>query len=307
MKTKITIFTPTYNRASLLVRCYNSLLEQSSRDFMWLIVDDGSMDDTRSLVERWRKEAKIKIDYIWQKNGGKHVAHNTAIEQCKTDYMLILDSDDTLDENCIEQLNLYIDKIDNRENVSGVIGNRFKLSDKTVIGTPMPRLSKYVSGNDLYQKYNFTGDTLRLYKTSILKKFPFPVVPGERFMSENIVFDQIDAKYKMLAIQDRLYYGDYLEDGYTTNASKIKLGNPVGYSMSLNSSVRYSKVITKKISWTLLYIMWGKKMNIQKRFINFTLKPFYILLYPFAMVLYIFRLPPFFFAVFDNSQVNETK
>ena len=220
----ITIFTPTYNREKLLKRCYESLEKQSDKNFKWLVIDDGSKDDTKKMIEKIKEKATFEIKYIYQKNGGKHRAHNKAVDICDTNYFLILDSDDVLDSKCIEILNGKIKEIDKNGNVSGVLGNRFYYNNKKCIGTPIPNL-KYSTGLELYQKYNFNGDTLRLYKTCILKKNLFPEIEGEKFVYENVVWDKIDTEYKMLLIKDKLYYCEYQEDGYTNRSEQLKIMN----------------------------------------------------------------------------------
>lgn len=300
----ISIFTPTYNRAYILDKCYESLVNQTNKDFVWLLVDDGSTDNTESLVQNWKKEKKIDIQYIKQKNGGKHSAHNTAVKNCNTEYLLILDSDDILDSQCTSTLENYIAKIENDNNLCGIIGYKFKKDTHDKLGATMPLGVERASGNELYQKYNFTGDTLRLYKTKVLKKYLFPVVAGEKFIYENVVFDQIDTKYRMLIIHEKLYFCDYLEDGYTTNANKLKRDNPIGYALSINSSVEHSVKISKKINWTILYIIWCKKLSIPKRYKSFSEKKLYIVLYPLALLFNIMKFPKFFFKIFekrDNS------
>lgn len=301
-KCRITVFTPTYNRAHVLRRCYESLVAQTSQDFVWLLVDDGSEDETEALVRDWQKDGAIDIQYIKQNNGGKHTAHNTAVKSCQTDYILILDSDDFLDKKCIETLGAQIDDIDASDSVCGIIGSgvRWGVSDESYFDKVLSSGIKYASGLELYQKYNYAGETMRLYKTKILKRFLFPEIPGEKFIYENVVFDQIDAQYKMLIIQDRLYYGDYLEDGYTANAKKVKLNNPKGYALSLDSSIKYSLRMSKKVNWTILYIIWCKRMNIHNAFFESSSKLLYVAAYPIAVICILLKKPKFFFDIFTD-------
>jgi glycosyltransferase involved in cell wall biosynthesis len=298
----ITIFTPTYNRSELLTRCYESLLAQTNTNFIWLVVDDGSTDNTRELVSKWQKDNLIKIVYIYKQNGGKHTAHNAAVQNCTTPYFLILDSDDTLDSNCTEALSVYLDVVDMDDSLSGIIGNRFDMYSKKVIGSFMPREIKRASGIELYQKYSFTGDTLRLYKTSILKKFPFPLIYGEKFIYENVVFDPIDSQFKMLVIRDRLYYCEYQEVGYSADATRLKVGSPIGYAMSLESSAFHAVSLRKKINWSILYIIWSKKMPIPKAFDQFRLKYMYCILTPLSLIMTFFKQPKFFFDIIKSAE-----
>lgn len=294
----ITVFTPTYNRRKLLERCYKSLLNQTDYHFEWLIVDDGSSDDTKSWINTIKSKSPFKIIYHYQTNGGKHRAHNTGVKLCKTEYFLILDSDDILANNCIEVLNSKIENIDNNDLISGILGNKFDINTKKCIGTPLPDI-KYSTGLNLYQKYNFKGDTLRMYKTSILKKYLFPEIENEKFVYENVVFDKIDTKYKFYLIKDEIYYCEYQENGYTKGASKLKLNNPKGYALSLKSAADTAVVLKKKINWTVLYIIWCRKMKI-KDFGMTKNKALYLLLYPIALLFEYFKFPKFFFSIFKE-------
>lgn len=300
MKCKITIFTPTFNRKQLLLKCYNSLKKQSNKNFIWLIIDDGSTDGTELLVEKWKQEKSINIEYILKCNGGKHTAHNLAVNKCNSDYFLILDSDDYLSNECIEKLLNYIEITNNDDSICGVIGNRYNSVTGKVIGKDIPNV-KFASGIELYQKYGFKGDTLRMYKTKVLKDYVFPEIKDEKFIYENVVFDRIDLKYKFLVIRDKLYYGSYNEDGYTNNSNRLKYNNPIGYSLSLKSSSETAINFQKRINWTILYIIWCRKFKIKNVTKNYNNKLLYILLYPIALILYLIKKPPFFFNIFSEG------
>lgn len=287
---QLTIFTPTYNRGYILGQAYESLKNQSDKNFIWLIVDDGSTDNTEELVQKWKEDKIIKIEYIKQENQGKHIAHNTAVLNCKTEYLLILDSDDFLNKEAVKILNKEAKRISDLQNISGIIGNRFDSKSKNVIGNIMPQNVKFASGLELYQKYGHKGDTLRMYKTQILKDNLFPEIKGEKFIYENVIFDVIDSKYKMLINRDELYYGTYLEDGYTNNSLKLKKNNFKGYALSLESSSIYSINIIEKIKYNILYIIWCRRYNIK---INSKLKN--IFLYCVALVFEKIKYPKFFF------------
>lgn len=296
---EITIFTPTYNRLDKLKRCYKSLVCQTSMNFKWLVIDDGSTDNTGKWISAVKSCSKFEIIYIYQKNGGKHRAHNTAVNECDTEFFLILDSDDYLEINCIEVLENYAKKIKNMDRISGILGNRFDALSKKCIGNKIPQI-EYASGLELYQKYNFKGDTLRLYKTSILKQYLFPDIPSEKFVWENVVFDKIDKKYQFYLIQDQLYYGEYLSDGYTANISKIKRDNPVGYGISLKSSADTAVTLKKKIGLTILTVLWCEKNDKCKNYIKYD-NFFYILLFPIAKIFELIKYPKFFFEIFEEE------
>lgn len=293
----ITVFTPTYNRAYILGQAYSSLKKQTCKDFIWLIVDDGSSDNTEEIVKKWKMENTIKIEYIKQQNSGKHIAHNTAVMNCKTKYFLILDSDDYLDEKAIEIILKDAKKIESNDNIAGIIGNKFFINkNEKAIGKEMPIDIEYASGIELYQKYSIKGDTLRIYKTDILKQYLFPKIDGEKFIYENVVFDKIDAKHKMLINRDKLYYCEYLEDGYTANAGKVKEENPIGYALSLKSSAKYSVKKINKIKYTILYIMWCRRKEIKReKNEDFEDMTIYCFSYPIARIFEMIKFPKSFF------------
>ena len=297
---QITVFTPTYNREKLLWRVFESLQKQTDNNFRWLIVDDGSCDATGKAVALMMEKSAFNIEYIYQENGGKHRAHNTAVRKCQTEYMLILDSDDYLTKDAISVLYSKI-KLIQYENIAGIIGNRIAGPDGAVIGTPMPDI-QYASGNELYQKYGLQGDTLLIYKTDILKKYLFPEIPHEKFVSENVVFDQIDRKYKLLAIKELLYVGEYQDKGYSNNICSAHLNSPVAYALSLKSSMETAVTLKKKISYMILYIIWSRKMDISLTFDKTSERLLKAFLYPVAYFFIKIKYPAFFFQHFENER-----
>lgn len=296
----ITIFTPTYNRKKLLHRAFLSLNKQTDNNFIWMIVDDGSNDDTDSMVKEFQKEAKFKIVYYYKENGGKHTAHNLAVSKCETTYMMILDSDDVLSDKAIEILNEKIKVISKNETIAGIIGNQFELRTGRTIGNSIPDI-KYASGIELYQKYGFKGDTLRLYKTKVLKEYLFPIFETEKFMPENVVFDKIDTKYKMLIIKEKLYFTEYQEDGISNKINEIRVKNYHGYSLSLKSMAETAVMLKKKIGITIIYIMWSRKFKIKGRYKNFNKKLLYLLCIPITYIFQLIKFPDFYYEMFKDT------
>lgn len=297
-KIEITIFTPAYNRVEKLKKCFLSLKKQTFKNFIWLIVDDGSKDKTNEIVKKFEKEADFKIEYYYKKNGGKHTAHNFAVKKCTTDYFLILDSDDILESNAIEVLNKKIQLIEGEKFISGIIGNKCEINSHKVIGKELPNI-EFASGIELYQKLNFFGDTLRLYKTKILKEYLFPEIKNEKFVAENVVFDQIDKKYKMLVIHEKLYMAEYCQDGYSRNINMVRINNPVGYSLSLKSTAETAIKFKKKMGVTILYIIWNRKFKIRNCFKSFKHHILFILCYPISIIFEKIKYPRFFFEMFE--------
>lgn len=223
---KITIFTPTYNRAHTLNNLYKSLINQKCKDFIWMIVDDGSTDNTKEIVKKFKSENKIEIEYYYQNNHGKHVAHNLGVKKCKTELFFCVDSDDQLSPNAIDEI-LEIEKSGkiSKSNICGIVGNKC-LIDGSIIGTKFPEV-EYESLTELYKKGK-KGDTSLIYKTDIIKKYPFKVFENEVFLRESTAYDEIDKKYKLYVTNQIFSICEYLEDGLSKNALKIEMKNPLG-------------------------------------------------------------------------------
>lgn len=214
----ITIMTPTYNRAYLLPEVYESLKKQTCFDFEWIIVDDGSSDDTESLVGSWLKEeSPFAIVYEKQPNGGKHRAVNRGVGMAKYDYFLILDSDDKLTSDAVEVIHSWIAQIDGLEGFAGVAG--LKGSETAAVGgTPK---EPYIDATNLERpKYGLMGDKAEIYKTEIMRQYPFPEFPGENFIRENASWDQIAmAGWKLRWFSKVIYLCEYIADGLTQNTN----------------------------------------------------------------------------------------
>lgn len=287
MKKTVTIFTPSYNRAYTLVNLYESLVNQTSKEFTWLIVDDGSDDNTYELVKEWIKEAKINIKYIYQINSGKHVAHNNGVCNCETEYFFCVDSDDYLLENAVQDILYDIKRINNID-IAGIVSLKLNESRKPV-GTFFPKDIRYSNLSDLYEKYKFRGDTALIFKTSVLKQYPFPLIKGEKFIGEEYIYSQIDAKYKLYISEKSYYICQYLEDGYTANMFKLIAQNPKGYMILKKMKLAMSKSVRVKYKAAALYIVgcWlSKQRSIIKSSPNKTIT---ILAVPLALIVYWIR------------------
>ena len=250
----LTVFTPTYNRANILCKCYESLVRQTNKDFMWIIVDDGSSDNTEEVVSKWKTENKIEILYIKQTNGGKQRAHNSGVEACDTELFLCVDSDDYLTDDAVETMLSTWQKVDNKKEIAGVIALKGNYEGKP-ISSMMPPDILTCPLTDLYELHNFKGDTALLYRTEILKLFPFTVIEGEKFMSEEFVYRQIDQHYSMYLLNRIVCICEYLIDGYTVNSRNIIKKNPKGYTLLKKQAAILTKSKKFKIKHTICYII----------------------------------------------------
>lgn len=253
---KVSILTPTFNRGYILPKLYESLKSQTNNNFEWVIVDDGSIDDTKSIVKKWINEKKIEIRYFYQNNGGKHRALNQGLSHINNDLVFIVDSDDTIVDTAIDRILFYYDKYKDEKDICGFSFLR-GFPDGSVNGD-------YFKSNEYKSSYiecrlndKINGDKSEVYFTKILKLYPFLEVENERFLFEDYVWVQIANKYKMIHINEIIYIGNYLNDGLTHNIMRAKLSSPIG--MSKRGLVLCSKncnFITR-IKGMMHYISYG--------------------------------------------------
>lgn len=281
----ITIFTPTYNRGYILENLYTSLIKQSVRCFKWLIVDDGSNDQTKQLVEKWINEDIIPIRYHYQKNSGKMAAHNAGVDLCDTELFLCVDSDDYLTVDAIKQL-VTLWENEKNDDIAGIIS--FRKTFKNGIQIHYPLINTKVKKTtlwDLYHKYFYQGETALAYRTNILKKFPFPIITGEKFISEAYIYFQIDDYYPMILLQNETVVCNYRNDGYSLNINKILRKNPIGFSLFFNDLVKRENSLRSKAGYSTLFIICSllnqeHPLQILKKANN---KIISFLIYPYAL------------------------
>ena len=223
--TMITIFTPTYNRAYIIDKLYKSLCLQTNQHFEWLIVDDGSTDDTELLVQSFINEKKLLIRYFKQPNGGKHRAINKGVKEANGDFFFIVDSDDQLTVDAIEQVYVYSDSIKEEQSFAGVSGMRFYPSGERIGGDFNFEVLD-CSALEVRFKYSIKGDMSEIYKTDILRKYPFPEFENEKFCPEAVVWNRIACNYKLRYFNKKIYLCDYLNDGLTAKIVKIRMQSP---------------------------------------------------------------------------------
>lgn len=225
----VTVFTPTYNRAYVIDNLYQSLLRQTNMDFEWIVVDDGSTDDTELYFrDVLSKEQPFPIYYEKQENGGKHRAINRGIPLAKGELFFIVDSDDTLTDDAIEKLSRWYDTIKGQLDFCGISGNK-GYTEERLVGTSFSA-GKYVDcKNSERRKCHISGDKAEAWITDILAQYPFPEFEGERFLTEATVWNAMARDgYKIRYFGDIIYLCDYLEDGLTKNMERIWRENPKG-------------------------------------------------------------------------------
>lgn len=250
----ICIFTPTYNRAYTLSRLFESLKAQTDSRFYWLIVDDGSTDGTEQLVDSFLDSSPFRIEYIKQPNAGKQIAHNTGVDNCKSELFFCVDSDDTIPPDCVESILTRWETCRNNSRLAGIIGLCGK-DATTPLANEMPAGCASTTMWDLYYKQHHRGDTALIHRTDVLKQFPFWVAPGEKFIAETYVYHQIDQEYELAVLNKVLIIREYLEDGYTSNVRKITRDNPIGYMTLKRMYIGYSDTLYLKYCNSVLYLV----------------------------------------------------
>lgn len=263
---KLTIFTPTYNRSHTLPRLYESLLNQECKNFIWLIVDDGSTDDTKSLVEKWMLvDNGFEIQYIYKKNGGMHTAHNTAYENIKTELNVCIDSDDCMAENAVELILEKWERVCDRGYAGiigldadfdgNIIGNGFKqgLEETTVIGY-------YTSGG--------SGDKKLVYRTDVINSYPpYPTFDGEKYVSLSYKYRLIDQDYKLAVLDEVLCNVEYQPDGSSMNMIRQYYNNPKGFAFWRKVCMKYP-VSKKRLFVDCIHYVSSSFLSKNKSFIE---------------------------------------
>lgn len=299
----VTIFTPTYNRAHTLGRLYESLLRQTDKRFEWLVIDDGSIDETKSLFDKWIKENKIVIKYIYQENGGKPKAHNTAVENCDTEIMFIIDSDDYLVDSGVEKTLKIWEEIRNDDNLAGFMCYCGKNNNETLSGYKFPDI-KYGTEEDLVKR-GFIGDLTYVFKTDVLKQYLFPDLENEKFIQESYVWMQLELKYRYLIVPEIFKICEYLEDGLTRQSDLIAK-NPKSYALYQNMYLKCHREIglKNKIRRMAWYISYSKIGKVKHKFKKCSHKGLYLLTYPLVMVWYHLKFKKLHNKILNNKRNN---
>jgi glycosyltransferase len=264
----ISILTPTYNRGKLLLPLYESLKNLTFEDFEWLIVDDGSEDDTEQYALSWIahniQNAEFPIRYIKKSNGGKHTAINRGVREANGELILILDSDDTLPADSLATIAHYYEQCKGYKDCAGVCG-LMAHHDGQLIGTGFPKDPMYESALQFRyaKKGNVTGDLLEVYKTSVMREFPFPEIENEKFCPESLVWNRIANKYKLFCFNKVIYYRDYLEGGLTSKIVKIRMKSPIASTMTYAEMLAYDISLKWKIRSAINY--WRFKYCIKNK------------------------------------------
>jgi glycosyltransferase involved in cell wall biosynthesis len=285
---KITVFTPTYNRAYCLHQLYDSLLIQSSKDFCWLIIDDGSTDETKKLVQTWVLEDKIEIQYHYKENGGMHSGHNSAYELIETELNVCIDSDDFMPKNAVELILCKWEQVKNDSTIAGLVGYDVH-KDFTPVGTKLPNHLDKSTLNELYYKHNVKGDKKLVLKTKLVQQFPkYPLFKGERFVPLHTLYLMIDQSYKLACLNEALCVVEYMPDGSSMNIFKQYKRHPKGFRYSRIIELKYIKNLKIRIIKVLHFISSTLFIGDRKFFENNPAKILTFFSLPFGFLFHIY-------------------
>lgn len=269
-----TVFTPTYNRAYKLSVLFESLQKQTFNDFEWVIVDDGSTDNTKELVEEFKLISKFSIRYIKKDNEGKHIAINVGAENAQGKWFFIVDSDDYLTDTALRDTQKYCNQIENDEKFAGVVGLRGSASgDVWNTGSVKDIEQKNTGVNDNFDqeyidataieyrlKLKISGDRAEVIKTETLKKYKFPSFSGEKFMPERYLWYALSNDgYKFRWFNTVIYITEYLEDGLTRNGKELAIKNCMSRSFVDNESTGIKLIpLKERLIACINYYRYGR-------------------------------------------------
>ena len=284
MAKTLTIFTPAYNRAYTLHLGYEALLRQTCQDFEWLIIDDGSTDNTRELVAGWIKENKIPIRYHYQENQGMHGAHNAAYRLITTELNTCIDSDDYMPDDAVEKIVTFWKKHGSNQ-VAGIIGLDADFQGN-IIGTTFTEEQTTLGG---FYAQGGKGDKKMVYRTEIINQYPeYPLFKGEKYVSLGYKYELIDQDYPLLTLNEVLVKVEYRPDGSSMNMFRQYIKNPQGFAFIRKSSMQLAPTAKRRFMEAIHYVSSSLILK-NKCFIQESPKKLLTLCaIPFGIALYLF-------------------
>ncbi|MBQ7969193.1 MAG: glycosyltransferase family 2 protein [Clostridia bacterium] len=256
----LTIFTPAYNREKELKRLYESLLEQDFLNFEWLIVDDGSVDNTEQVVSKMVKDKKIAIRYVKQENRGKSCAVNHGIDLAEGELFFCIDSDDFFVPNVLKKVWEEYEKIRDDEEIAGIGFLHWHTGTENVVGTEYPCDGMVDTYFNIYNKHGVKGDKQFAFKTSVMRKYKFPEIPNEKFVPEALLFNRISNEYKMVFFNTSIVYKEYLESGYTSRYFDLAKRNPQGQALYYKELYKLCPTLYNVAAYDMFCIYAKKRM-----------------------------------------------
>lgn len=284
MKPLLTVFTPAFNRADCLRHCYESLRKQTCRDFIWLVVDDGSLDGTGDLVKEWMRAGELEIQYHYKENGGMHTAHNAAYELMATELNVCLDSDDRMPEDAVASI-LEFWARHGSDRVAGMAGLDADAATGELIGTPFEEDAGETTLNGFYA-VGGRGDKKLVYRTALMKQLPpYPVFPGEKYVGLGYKYMLADRIAPLLTMNKVLCLVEYREDGSSRNMFRQYVLNPRGFAFLRKEGMRSQPARRRRFMEAVHYVS-ASLLARNSRFLRESPRPFLTLAaVPFGLAL----------------------
>lgn len=263
-KRLFTIFIPTFNRAYILPRALASIEQQTLSDFEVVIIDDGSSDNTRELVQAWAGRVPFEVRYHYQSNGGKHVAHNTMLGLAQGQFVALLDSDDILVPTALERFKYHWEQIprEQRAQFAGVEGLIARMDNGKISGRPYPQDVMDSDHLEMRVRQDLGGDRRAAVLTTILRRFPYPVFPGERHIRPSLLWDRLAAAgYKFRFFNEVVQKFEHQSDGLSANRFTMRMANPRGLRLCIQEEI--------KLHWP--YINWRQRLRLGAKYVRYSL------------------------------------
>lgn len=285
---RITVFTPTFNRAYLLPRLYESLCCQTSQDFLWLVIDDGSSDGTKQLVQKWQSEGRVEIKYYYKENGGMHTGHNAAYKIIDTELNVCIDSDDYMPDDAVEIILARWSQLINKEELSGIVALDATAEGK-VLGTRIPTGIKQGSYIDLYTKYKATGDKKFVLKTADVRKYPcYPEYQNEKLVPLGLLYIMMGEERPFFFLDEVICIVEYQEGGSSATIFKQYKQSPLGFAYGRKVTLKYYKdfrTVAKQYIHLISSALFARDLSIAFKGVNPVLT---LLAIPFGVMLHFY-------------------
>lgn len=255
----ITIFTPTYNRKKELHNLYDSLINQSYKNFEWLVIDDGSTDGTNLELKKMIDDNIININYIYKENGGKMSAVNLAHKLAKGTIFITVDSDDVLVKDVLQTVVDDFELIKKNPTIAGIVYQcAYKTNPQDTIAINLPKNGTICTYNELHTKFGVKGDKSTAWKTSVLRNYQFPIFKGEKFVPDDYLMNNISRKYQIVIYDKIITNVEYLEGGLTNNYFQLVKKNPKGTSLYFKELYDFDNSFYNVYAY-ILFSIYAKK------------------------------------------------
>lgn len=266
----ITIFTPTYNNADNIVKLYDSLSRQNCKGFQWLIVDDGSVDDTKEVVSGFQRGSDFEIRYYYQENQGKYMAHYFAIQKCTTELFCCIDADFALHENIVE---VMLKEWNDYRKKASIIGVGFPMlcryyndPSKSIGGTFPDKVPEIGRLHELTSIYGYHGETVYVFCTTVIKELSVPKISGEKFWNESGFYFPLNQKYKVHWCNVPVGESIYQPDGLSSKRLRNEVESPRLTLLAYKRGAIYHPLFLHRVANCCLYLSWKKLMNVKDEF-----------------------------------------